>query len=280
MASIYVGTSSWSQHTDFYPPGLRSTEQITYYAQYFPLVEINSTFYAMQPQRNFASWAQRTPPGFRFDVKPFRQLTWHDREHPPDADVARQFREALQPLREAGKLRALNYQFPPWYVYKEQNLDYIRSVRDQSSDSLSVEFRHQSWLEGDHVARLAETLRAWNISLTVVDEPQIGSGSVPTLLKVTNPDLVIVRFHGRNSTKWYAKVENTGERFDYLYSEDELKEWVPHVRQLADEAQEIHLLFNNNARDCAVRNGQQLQLMLRERLTDDTVVTSAPTLPM
>ena len=88
MARIYVGTSSWSQHENFYPPGLRSTDQISYYAQHFPLVEINSTFYAMQPQRNYASWARRTPPGFLFDVKPFRQLTWHDREQPPTPEVA------------------------------------------------------------------------------------------------------------------------------------------------------------------------------------------------
>lgn len=266
MARLYVGTSSWSQHTGFYPAGLRSTEQISYYAQHFPLVEINSTFYAMQPTRNYAAWAERTPPGFLFDVKPFKQLTWHDREHAPDDELAARFSAGLQPLRDACKLRALNYQFPPWFVFRPQNLDYIRHVRDLSLDPLSVEFRHRSWLEGDHVARLADSLRAWDIGLTVVDEPQVGSGSVPTLLEVTKPDLVIVRFHGRNAGKWYAKVQNTGERFDYLYSEEELRAWVPNVERLASDAHEIHLLFNNNAQDYAIRNGRQLQMTLRELL--------------
>ncbi len=272
MARLYVGTSSWSQHTGFYPPGLPSTEQISYYAQHFPLVEINSTFYALQPTRNYAAWAQRTPPGFLFDVKPFKQLTWHDRDHPPDDDLAARFSAGLRPLRDAAKLRALNYQFPPWFVFKPQNLEYLRHVRDLSQDALSVEFRHRSWLEGDHLPHLADTLRAWDISLTVVDEPQIGSGSVPTLLDVTNPDLVIVRFHGRNAAKWYAKVKSTGERFDYLYSEKELRAWVPNVERLASEAREIHLLFNNNAQDYAIRNGRQMQMTLRELLPGhDTV---------
>ncbi|NLG28617.1 MAG: DUF72 domain-containing protein [Chloroflexi bacterium] len=277
MARVFVGTSSWSQHTDFYPPGLRSTEQITFYAQHFPLVEINSTYYAMQPLRNYAAWAKRTPEGFLFDVKPFKQLTWHDRGNPPDDALAAQFRESLQPLRDAGKLRALNYQFPPWFVYKSDNLDYIKHVRDQWSDALSIEFRHRSWLEGDHVAGLTETLRSWGVGLTVVDEPQIGSGSVPTVLAVTSPSLAIVRFHGRNAAKWYAKVESTGERFDYLYSEEELRQWVPNLAALGAEAQEIHVLFNNNARDYAVRNGRQLQLVLREMLPEhETVLPPAP----
>jgi uncharacterized protein YecE (DUF72 family) len=98
----------------------------------------------------------------------------------------------------------------------------------------------------------------------VVDEPQIGTGSVPTVLEVTNPDLVIVRFHGRNYQKWYAKVKTTAERFDYLYSEQELKEWVPKVGTLAEKVQEMHLLFNNNAQDYAVRNARQLRMFLSE----------------
>jgi len=104
MTRIYGGTSSWSQHTNFYPKGLRSSEQIAYYAQHFPVVEVNSTFYRMMPQRNFRLWAERTPEGFIFDVKPFRQLTWHDRKNPPDEEVTETFRESLQPLRDAGKL--------------------------------------------------------------------------------------------------------------------------------------------------------------------------------
>jgi len=117
-----------------------------------------------------------------------------------------------------------------------------------------------------------EVLREERISLTVVDEPQLGSGSVPTVLEVTNPELVIVRFHGRNYKKWYVRAETSAERFDYLYSPEELEEWVPKIQQLAQEAREIHALFNNNARDYAVRNARQLRMLLQERVPSAEIV--------
>ena len=266
MAEILVGTCSWSQHEGYYPEGLPSNEQISYYAREFPVVELDATFYTMMPRRNFQLWAERTPEGFVFDVKPYRQLTWHDRKNPPDDEVTEAFREVLQPLRDAAKLGAIHFQFPPWFKHEEENVAYLRHMRDAFPDDvLSVEFRHRSWLEGDDVPEVLKVLRNERLSLTVVDEPQLGSGSVPTVLEVTNPELVIVRFHGRNYKKWYAKVESSSERFDYLYSEEELEEWVPKVEQLAREAREIHILFNNNAQDYPIRNARQLRMLLEER---------------
>ncbi|MHB1294539.1 MAG: DUF72 domain-containing protein [Anaerolineae bacterium] len=273
MARIYVGTCSWSDHQRFYPDGLPKNEQIGYYAERFPLVELDATFYRMMPKRNFQLWAERTPEGFLFDVKPFRQLTWHDRDKAPTAEAMAAFRESLQPLREAGRLGALNFQFPPWYVFKDANLDYLKRVREGfGTDRIAVEFRHRSWLEGEHVPKVLETLRQHDLALTVVDEPQLGSGSVPTVIEVTKPDLAIVRFHGRNYEQWYARVKTTGERFDYLYSEQELAEWVPKVEQLAERAQEVHLLFNNNAQDYAPRNGRQLRQLLLDSVLREGVV--------
>lgn len=274
MSKIYVGTSSWSDHTDFYPPDLPSNQQIVFYSERFPIVEINSTFYRLMPERNFRVWAERTPPGFIFDVKPYRQLTWHDRENPPDDAAFAAFSASVQPLRDAGKLGAIPFQFPPWYVFRPENVAFLRRCRDAfPADRVSVEFRHRSWLEGEHVSGLLQTLRDYGVALTVVDEPQVGSGSVPTVLAATRPDLGIVRFHGRNAATWYKKVERTGDRFDYLYSEDELREWVPKVAELADMAQEIHIFFNNNNRDFAVTNARQLTFLLRESLTDKEVVS-------
>ncbi len=273
MSRIYVGTSSWADHTDFYPPDLPSNQRISFYAQHFPIVDINSTFYHLMPERNFRLWAERTPPGFVFDVKPYRQLTWHDRENPPDDEVFGQFSASLQPLRGAGKLGAIAFQFPPWFVFRPENVDYIRRCRDAfPDDRVSVEFRHRSWLEGEHVPGLLEVLRKQGVALTVVDEPQLGSGSVPTVLAVTTPELSIVRFHGRNRKMWYAKVKRTGDRFDYLYAEDELRAWAPNIAELAESAQVIHILFNNNNRDYAVRNAGQLMLLLRESLQGQEVV--------
>ena len=278
QTKVYVGTCSWSDITDFYPEGLPSNRQITYYAQHFPIVEINSTFYRMMPVRNYQAWAQRTPEGFIFDVKPFRQLTWHDRKNPPDDEVTSAFRDSMQPLRDVGKLAAVHFQFPPWFVYRSHNVDYIKHIRESfPDDRISVEFRHRSWLEGENVPHLVDALRENGVSLTVVDEPQIGSGSVPTVLEITNPDLVVVRFHGRNRKMWYAKVKRTAERFDYLYSDDELEEWVPNVERLAEGAREIHLLFNNNAQDYAVQNGRQLQRFLQRSLALGEVVQAPGT---
>ncbi len=279
MTRIYVGTSSWSDHTDFYPEGLPKNQQIRFYAQVFPIVEINSTFYRMMPERNFRLWAERTPPGFVFDVKPYRQLTWHDRKNPPDDAVIGEFRNSMQPLRDAGKLGVVTYQFPPWFTFGPSNVQYIQQVRESlPGDRVCVEFRHRSWLEGHHVPHLLDTLRDYGVGLTVVDEPQLGSGSVPTVLAVTTPDLSLVRFHGRNYKTWYKKVTRTADRFDYLYSEEELREWVPKVSKLAEDAQELHVFFNNNRADYAVRNARQLTALLQDGLREADVVTPA-TLP-
>lgn len=272
MARIYIGTCSWADHTNFYPEGLPANQQLAFYAQHFPIVEIDSTFYRMMPERNFRLWAERTPPGFIFDVKPFRQLTWHDRENPPNEEVFAAFSRTLQPLRDAGKLAAVHFQFPPWFVFRDQNLAFIQECRERfAQDRISVEFRHRSWLESEHALQLIETLRHNRVSLTVVDEPQVGSGSVPTVLAVTNPELVIVRFHGRNARTWYAKAARTADRFDYLYSDGELKEWVPKVAELASQTHELHLLFNNNRDDYAVRNARQLRLFVRDASVGEVV---------
>jgi uncharacterized protein YecE (DUF72 family) len=273
---ILIGTCSWSQHAPFYPSELPKNQQIAFYAQYFPLVEIDSTFYTLVAERNFAVWAERTPPGFVFDVKPYRQLTQHDRDTVPEPLVFDMFRQSLQPLRDAGKLGVITFQFPPWFKLSPENLDYIEYCRDQfASDRLSLEFRHESWLTPGSLPDVIEFLVARRLGLTVVDEPQVGSASVPTVLAVTNPDLSVVRFHGRNAKTWYKKVENTGERFDYLYSDPELEQWVPNVSELAREAGEIHLLFNNNRANYAVRNAHRLTGILQESLPDIEVVAPA-----
>ena len=275
MSRIYVGTCNWSDHANFYPAGLPANQQITYYAQRFPVVEIDSTYYRLMPVRNFGLWAERTPPGFIFDVKAFRQLTFHDRETPPNDEVHAQFSASVQPLRDAGKLAALHFQFPPWFVANERNLAYLRALRDTyPEDGLAIEFRNRSWYEAAGYERLTSALREVRIGLTVVDEPQVGSGSAPTVLDVTNPSLSIVRFHGRNARTWYARTKTTGERFDYLYNTEELGEWVPRIGELATLADSIHVLFNNNAQDYAVQNGRQLRMLLRAGLEGVEIVGS------
>ncbi len=279
MSRILVGTCSWSQHTPFYPADLPKNKQIAYYAQFFPIVEVDSTFYTLVAERNFAVWAERTPPGFVFDVKPFRQLTWHDRVTPEQLTFD-MFRQSLQPLRDAGKLGVITFQFPTWFTFSVESLDYLRRCRDQFPfDRLSVEFRHESWLKPDVLPDVLDFFRGQQFGLTVVDEPQMGSGSVPTILSVADPAVAIVRFHGRNYKSWYRKVENTGERFNYLYSDEELQQWAPYAGELANEAEEVHLLFNNNRANYAVQNARRLTTILLESLRDAEVITPSTVPP-
>src|SRR5438128_7090455 len=128
MSKILVGTCNWSDFKNFYPRGIKPNERLGYYARYFSLVEVDSTFYRLMPARNFELWAERTPDDFAFDVKAYRTLTRHGESHrpgerqngggrraePTDEDF-RDFKESIEPLRQAGKLRALLFQFPPWF---------------------------------------------------------------------------------------------------------------------------------------------------------------------
>lgn len=275
MTRIFVGACSWSDHKGFYPDGLPSNQQIAYYAQRFSIVEINSTYYRLMPARNFALWAERTPPGFVFDVKAYQQLTFHDRDHPPTDAAHQQFGASVQPLRDAGKLGALHLQFPPWFTSSAANLEYLLSLRAlYPDDPLSVEFRHQSWYAETSYPGTVEALRGASIGLTVVDEPQVGSGSAPTVLEVTNPALVIVRLHGRNAKTWYGRFASAAERFNYLYSEHELHEWVANIAALAAVGPAVHVLFNNNYQDYALVNARQLRMLLRRELPQIEVVAS------
>ena len=275
MTRIYIGTCSWSDHKHFYPEDLPSNQQITYYAQRFPVVEIDVTYYRLLPVRNFRLWVERTPDHFVFDVKAYRQLTFHDRDEDPTREVHEQFSAQVQPLRDGDQLGALHFQFAPWVMYNEQNLDYIVSLRElYPDDRIAIEFRQRSWYEDDNYAHMVDALRDAELGLTVVDQPQIGSGTVPTVIEVTNPDLATVRLHGRNAKMWYKRVETTAERFDYLYDEEELREWVPKVGELAEMAETVHVLFNNNAEDYALQNSRQLRMLLREQLDTVTVVES------
>lgn len=260
---IRVGTCNWADHTDFYPPKLKATDRLSYYAQHFSLVEVDSTFYHLQPAHNFARWAERTPPDFVFDVKVYRELTWHDREKEPSAETFERFGASIRPLQEAGKLRALLFQFPPWFTFQAKNLEYLSVCQEFfPGQTLAVEFRHRSWLTPENRDQTLEFLQARELAYVMVDEPQIGTGSVPPVVAVTSPRLAIVRFHGRNRQTWYAKVETTGDRFNYLYSPAELSEWLPALETVAARTQEVHVLLNNNRANYAVRNAKDFQMLL------------------
>lgn len=267
MGIILCGTCAWSDHTDFYPPGLKPAERLPFYARHFPVVEVDSSFYHPLPQRHAERWAQVTPPGFRFDVKAYRALTRHDREAPASPEererLAAGFVEALEPLRAAGKLRAVLLQFPPWFACRAEHRDYLRWCREALAPCrVAVEFRHRSWFEGAEAARTLAFLEREGLVHVIADEPQVGTGCVPPVVAATAPDLAILRFHGRNAATWYARTRTSGERFNYLYSRAELAEWAERIGRLAEEVEEVHALMNNNHANYAILNARELMELL------------------
>jgi uncharacterized protein YecE (DUF72 family) len=281
MGRILIGTSAWSDHDPFYPPGTKPAEQLPFYARYFPVVEVNTTYYRVPARAMVEGWVERTPPGFVFDVKPPRELTSTPEEPrgeapEPDADLAADFADAIAPLAEAGKLGAVTFQFPPSYRNTEEHREYLRLLPELLPGyPIAVEFRRRDWLDEAHAPATLELLREAGLGYTMADEPQVGTGSVPPVYGVTNPKLAVVRFHGRNAATWYKFAGDSRERFDWEYSPAELAEWVPKLEQAQRETDEVHVFFNTNKADQGPRNA--LRLMDQLRLPHPPLPTEAAT---
>jgi uncharacterized protein YecE (DUF72 family) len=295
-AHILVGACSWTDPTlissgRFYPRGVTSAEaRIRYYAEQFPIVEVDSTYYAPPSVRNSELWAARTPEGFVFNVKAYGLLTGHParverlpswlREALPAEALAKKnayrkdvgedaveklwelHRRALAPLADAGKLGAVLFQFPPWFVSSESHAAYVRDLpRRLPGWTLAVEFRGGGWMDQQAAAGTLRLLEEAGLAYVSVDEPQGFRSSTPATVAATAP-LAIVRLHGRNASTWEAKTTVASDRFKYLYSDDELREWVPQVRELARQTRAVHVLFNNNYEDWGMRNARRMAQLL------------------
>jgi len=296
--TVLVGTASWSSKTlvdsaRFYPPGVTSAEaRLRYYAARFPLVEVDSSYYAMPTPATAQLWAERTPDGFTMNVKAFRLFTGHQtsptvlakdiraalppsrkanlylRDLPAEIvdELWRRFVEALAPLRAAGRLGLVHFQFPPWLLRNSQGHDHVRMcVERMAGHTLSVEFRQQSWFADEHA--VASTLafeRELGVVHTVVDGPQGFSNSVPALWEVTHPRYALLRLHGRNAETWNIKgASDSSERFNYDYPEAELAELAQKAKRLAAKAHATHVVFNNNMEDQGQRNAASLAAYLK-----------------
>ena len=270
-APILVGTCNWADHENFYPDelerGKRQRDKLSFYARYFPIVEIDTTFYGIPKPPVVSGWVERTPDDFRFNIKAYRSLTGHEREagtpRPPTPDEERDFLAALEPLRDSGKLTAVHYQFPPWFTNRPAAREQLLTVRERHPDDIvAIEFRHRSWFDGSAWPQTEELLRELDFVFVGVDAPQIGSGTAPPILAITSPRLCIARFHGRNWRTWYRRGDTSGDRFDYLYRPEQLEEWVPAIRAAADEETPVHVLMNNNRSNYAVVNAFDIAALL------------------
>ncbi len=276
MAAIRIGTCSFADESlskYWYPPGVPPRERLRYYAEHFDTVEVDSTYYRLPSASAVAGWAERTPPGFVMHVKAFGLMTRHPvklETLPPElresvqvddrgrverpsrevrAEVFRLFREALEPLRSSGKLGGILLQFPSYVVAKPASLEYLEWARERlGSDRVLVEFRHRSWLDDENRAATLAFLEHLGATNVVVDAPKTEARNlVPTVVAATSP-LAYVRFHGRNAGTWNVRGRSAAERFDYLYSDEELLEWVEPLRELAGATEEAYVVFNNNGR--------------------------------
>ena len=293
---VLIGTCSWTEptlvkDTDWYPRrSMSAAERLAYYARCFPLVEADSTYYRPPSEQLTSGWAQRSPDGFTFNVKAYSLFTHHPTrpetlwpdiadaitpefrakrtmyaEHlDPDAldEAWARFRHSLRPLTASRRMGAVLMQYPRWFTPRRDNREELSRLRDRLPDvAVCVEFRSPRWLqEPDDVERTLALLRANGLALTVVDAPPV-SGLAP-VVAATSDDLAVVRFHGRADDTWNKRGVTAAERFRYLYDRAELEEWTPKVRELADQAAEVHLLMNNCYQDYGVRNAADLMALL------------------
>ncbi|GAB2601575.1 DUF72 domain-containing protein [Streptomyces capparidis] len=298
MGRVLVGTCSWTDKeliaSGWYPDGVDGAEgRLRYYASRFPVVEVDATYYALPSVRNSRLWVERTPESFVLDVKAFSLLTGHPtppsalpaalrpagagaRLYPgdlPDAaldEVWERFLGALAPLAEAGKLGAVLAQFPPWFAPGPGAERRILECRDRCAPyRMSVEFRNAAWLAGERRAATLAFLRRHGLPYVSVDMPQGHPSSLPPVAEATAADLSVVRFHGR-SPRW-ADGGRT-ERYRHRYTRDELRQWVPRIRELARGSEAVHVLMNNCCGDAAQRAAEEMLGLLDE----DGVAAGAP----
>jgi uncharacterized protein YecE (DUF72 family) len=257
---IVLGTSGFSFADwvgPFYPEGTKSADMLGLYAERFTAVEINATYYRIPPPSTMESLDRRTPAGFEFVIKAHKSMT-HEKVAPEPA-VFEAFRASAAPLVRAGKLRGVLLQFPWAFRPTQGARRRLDLLDDELADlrPLFVEFRHASWLQ----ERVFRYLEERGIGYCSVDEPAL-QGLVPPLAKLT-ADIGYVRLHGRNTKTWWG---GAGDRYDYDYSREELREWVAKIRELAEKAGKTYVFFNNCHAGQAARNALLMRDMMQQDL--------------
>jgi uncharacterized protein YecE (DUF72 family) len=249
---IVVGTSGYS-FADwvgaFYPAGTKKGDMLKEYAKHFSCVEVNSTYYRIPHPVVLRRMEEKTPAGFEFIIKANQEMTHKGSKDPA---LYRAFEEAIQPVVEAGKLEGLIAQFPWGFKHKQENRDHLKFMRDHLRDHpFFVEFRNREWITD-------EDLEASGIGYCSVDEPRL-KGLVPPIARLTT-DLGYVRLHGRNAKNWWGR--GGGDRYDYLYSEEELREWVAKIKAMSKKARKTFVFFNNCHAGQAARSARLMKDLL------------------
>jgi uncharacterized protein YecE (DUF72 family) len=297
---IYLGITAWAQLAEaecgaIYPPGASTAgERLRLYAARYPITEVDSSFYHPPAERTTALWAERTPPGFVFDVKAFRLLTQHPtppdalwpdlrqalpaeqaakpllyaRDLPPDflAEAFRRFARGLEPLRAAGRMGVVLLQFPRYVYPSRASSGYLEWLPGQLPGlQVAVEFRQHRWMDDEHRGSTLDLLTRHRLAYVCVDEPQGFPDTLPPVAAAT-ADVAEVRFHGRNSQTWAVRDASPRRRYAHDYRPEELAEWVPKIRALHTGGRPVHVLMNNCWHGFAVRNARTLAQLLAQDL--------------
>ncbi|MFC7320644.1 DUF72 domain-containing protein [Halobacillus campisalis] len=272
--SIRIGLTGWGDHATLYPDQTKPDEKLSVYASHFPVVEVDTAFYAIQPVTHYEKWLKQTPDNFSFVIKAFQQLTGHDRETrtvQEAKDLIKRYEESIQPVVEANKVQALLFQFPPWFDVRKEHIQKLRLIKDWLEPyPLALEFRNRSWFTDKYKNQTLDFMKDQQWIHTICDEPQAGEGSVPLVEVPTHATQTLVRFHGRNVHGWNKNGRKDWRkvRFLYRYNEQELKEWKERVDRLQAITPEVTLLFNNNSGGDAADNAKQMQELLQIEYED------------
>jgi uncharacterized protein YecE (DUF72 family) len=287
---ILIGTASWSDPgfvERWYPKGMRASERLSWYAQHFEMVEVNSTFYSVPDLRTVERWCANTPDAFTFNVKLHQLFSFHSTPAkllPPELQrfaeinprgnveptgelrkvLMKTFLRSISMMWASGKLGALLLQLSPAFSPRQHELREIEPLIDAAQDyPFAVEFRNRNWVDGDQCESTMDFLRDHQVAFVNVDAPEAGHFTImPTGLNtVTNHYITYLRLHGRNAQA-YLTGKTVAARFNYDYSDAEIDEVAQRSRRLAKEAEQVHVVFNNNALDYAPRAASRLRKAL------------------
>jgi len=282
-ADLRVGTSGWSYPTGrgawsgvFYPSRGRGhrIDELAYYAERFDTVEVNSTFYRVPDPKTTRRWAARTPAEFDFSVKLFQKFTHPDMfaratgQDPyalgqPDVD---EFKRAIDPLAQAGKLGALLAQFPPSFRAESVTRDYVSwLLRVFEGVPVAVELRHASW--SDPAPATLELLASAGAAWVQIDEPKFHF-SIRQDFRPNAPGFYYMRLHGRNAAHWWTH-DRVEDRYDYLYTVGELEPLGRAVAEASRQVRKVRVYMNNHFEAKAVANAVMLKHQLGQPIVGD-----------
>ena len=295
---VSVGTAGWTDPTliapgVFYPAHATSAEdRLRFYAEQFPIVEVDSSYYALPSRRSAELWVARTPDDFTFNLKANALMTGqpsevsrlpkelrealpaplrekqriYGKDLPPELydAVWAWFRDALEPLHAAGKLGAVLLQYPRWFLpSRESAAELLDAQRRLGEYGAAVEFRNHRWLTGRTRERTLEFLAEHDLPHVMVDGPQGMESSLPPTPAVTSSRLALLRLHGRRAETWETPNVSVVERFRYLYDREELSGWLPGIVEAAKDAKRLHVIQNNCYANYGTTNALELVALLR-----------------